>query len=66
MTLLPLFSSCKLILSKAIESNQVNMGILQDVFNALKEFELTKIDGQPTDKDINKLTMQLTAALVTV
>ncbi len=42
------------------------MGILQDVFNALKEFELTKIDGQPTDKDINKLTMPLTAALVTI
>ena len=42
------------------------MGILQDVFNALKEFEPTKIDGQPTDKDINKLTTHLSAALVTI
>ena len=42
------------------------MGILQDVFNALQTFELTKIGGQPTDKDINKLTTQLTSALVTI
>jgi hypothetical protein len=42
------------------------MGILQDVFNALQAFEITKIDGQPTDDNINKLTMQLTAALVTI
>ncbi len=38
----------------------------QDVFNALQTFKLTKIDWQPTDKDINKLTTQLTAALVTI
>jgi hypothetical protein len=42
------------------------MGILQNVFNALQAFEITKIDGQPTDDDINKLTTQLTAALVTI
>jgi len=42
------------------------MGILQDVFNALQAFEITKIDGQPTDDDINRLTTQLTAALVLV
>ena len=42
------------------------MGILQDIFNALQAFEITKIDGQPTDDDINKLTTQLTAALVTI
>jgi len=42
------------------------MGIVQDVYNALKVFEITKIDGQPTDDDINKLTTQLTAALVTI
>ena len=42
------------------------MGILQDVFNALQAFEITKIDGQPTDDDINKLTTQLTAVLVTI
>jgi len=40
------------------------MGIVQDVHNALKAFEITKIDGQPTDDDINKLTTLLTAALV--
>jgi hypothetical protein len=42
------------------------MGILQDVFNALKAFKIAKIDGQPMDNDINKLTMQLTAALGTI
>jgi hypothetical protein len=42
------------------------MGIFQDVFDALKAFEITKIDGQPTDDNINKLTTQLTAALVTI
>ncbi len=42
------------------------MGILQDVFNALKAFEIAKINEQPTDDDINKLTMQSTAALVTI
>ncbi len=42
------------------------MGILQDVFDALKAFKITKIDGQPTGDDINNLTTQLTAALVTI
>ncbi len=42
------------------------MGILQNVFNALQAFEISKIGGQPTDDNINKLTMQLTAALVTI
>jgi hypothetical protein len=42
------------------------MGILQDVFDALKAFEIAKIDGQPTDDNINKLTTQLTTALVTI
>jgi hypothetical protein len=42
------------------------MGILQDVFDALKAFEIAKIDGQPMDNIINKLTTQLTAALVTI
>jgi hypothetical protein len=42
------------------------MGILQDVFDALKAFKIAKIDGQPMDDDINKLTTQLTAALVTI
>ena len=42
------------------------MGILQDVFDALKAFKIAKINRQPTDNDINKLTTQLTAALVTI
>jgi hypothetical protein len=42
------------------------MGILQDIFNALQAFEITKIDRQSTDNDINKLMTQLTAALVTI
>jgi hypothetical protein len=42
------------------------MGILQDVFDALKAFKIAKIYGQPMDDDINKLTTQLTAALVTI
>jgi hypothetical protein len=42
------------------------MGIFQDVFNTLQAFEITKIEGQPTDDDINKLTTQLTAGLVPI
>ncbi len=42
------------------------MGILQDVFNALEAFEIAKINGQPADDAINKLTTQLTSALVTI
>ncbi len=42
------------------------MGILQDVLNALKAFENAKINGQPMDDNINKLTTQSTAALVTI
>jgi hypothetical protein len=42
------------------------MGILQDVFDALIAFDIAKINEQPTEKDINKLMMQLTAALVTI
>ena len=42
------------------------MEILQDVFNALQAFEIAKVNRQPTDKEINKLTTQLTAALVTI
>ncbi len=41
-------------------------GNLTDVFDALKAFEIAKIDRQPTDNNINKLTTQLTAALVTI
>ncbi len=36
------------------------------MFDALKAFKFAKIDKQLTDDNINKLTMQLTAALVTI
>ncbi|KAL7488542.1 hypothetical protein ACHAW6_014128 [Cyclotella cf. meneghiniana] len=36
------------------------------MFDALKRFEITKIDGQLVDEDINKLTTQITTALVTI
>ncbi len=36
------------------------------MFDALKAFQIAKIDGQPMDDDINKLTTQLTTALVTI
>jgi hypothetical protein len=42
------------------------MGILQDVFDPFKAFKIAKIDGQSTDNNINKLTTQLTTALVTI
>jgi hypothetical protein len=42
------------------------MGILQDVFNALKALDFAKINGQPMDDDINKLMTQLTTAQVTI
>ena len=32
------------------------MGIKQDTEDSLKDFEFTKIDGQPTDEDLNRLT----------
>ncbi len=47
-------------------NESINHGSLTDVFDALKAFEITKIDGQPTDNNINKLTTQLTAAVVTI
>jgi hypothetical protein len=34
------------------------MGIKQDTEDSLKDFEFTKIDGQPTDKDLNQLTKE--------
>jgi len=30
------------------------MGIKQDIKDSLKKFKITKIGGQPTDKDMNK------------
>ena len=32
------------------------MGIRQDTIDSLKDYDFTKIDGQPTDEDLNLLT----------
>ncbi|KAL7477531.1 hypothetical protein ACHAW6_003339 [Cyclotella cf. meneghiniana] len=34
------------------------MGIKQDTKDSLKDFEFTKIDGQPTNEDLNQLTKE--------
>jgi hypothetical protein len=36
------------------------MGIRHDVKQGLKKYKITKIDGQPTDEDLNLLTKELT------
>jgi len=38
------------------------MGIRQDVEQSLEKYEITKIDGQPTDEDFNLLIKELTNA----
>jgi hypothetical protein len=38
------------------------MGIKQDTEDSLKDFEFTKIDGQPSDEDISTLIKELTNA----
>ena len=38
------------------------MGIRHDVEQGLKKYEITKIDGQPMDEDLNLLTKEATNA----
>ena len=38
------------------------MGIRHDVEEGLEKYEITKIDGQPTDEDLNLLAKELTNA----
>ena len=38
------------------------MGIRHDVEQGLEKYEIMKIDGQPTDEDLNLLTKELTNA----
>ena len=38
------------------------MGICHAVEEGLKKYEITKIDGQPTDEDLNLLAKELTNA----
>ena len=42
------------------------MGIKQDIKDSLKKFNITKIGGEPTNKDMNQLTQELGAMLATV
>ena len=42
------------------------MGIRHDVEEGLDKYEITKIDGQPTDDDLNKLTKELTKTLSSI
>ena len=38
------------------------MGICHDVKEGLEKYEITKIDGQPLDEDLNLLAKELTNA----
>ena len=38
------------------------MGIRHDVEEGLKKYEITRIEGQPTDEQLNLLTKELTNA----
>ena len=38
------------------------MGVCHDVEEGVKKYEVTKIDGQPRDEDLNLLTKELTNA----
>ncbi len=42
------------------------MGIKQDIEESLKKFEITKINNQPTNKDMTQLTCEHRAMLATV
>ena len=42
------------------------MGIKQDMEDSLKDFKFTKIDGQPTDEDLNQLTKECIKAVSSI
>jgi|JI9StandDraft_2_1071091.scaffolds.fasta_scaffold2041384_1 hypothetical protein len=42
------------------------MGIKQDIEDSVNKFEITKIDGQLTDEDMNQLTYELGAMCATI
>ena len=42
------------------------MGIKQDVTDSLRDYEFTKIDGQPTDEDVNLLIKELSTAAASI
>jgi hypothetical protein len=42
------------------------MGVKQDVEDSLKDYFITKIDGQPTKKDLSKLKLELSEGLASI
>jgi hypothetical protein len=42
------------------------MGIRQDIEESLKDFHITKIDGQPTKEDLLKLRQELCEAVASI
>ncbi len=42
------------------------MGIRQDIVESFKEFKFTKIDGQPTNENVNQLVRELTEAAASI
>lgn len=65
-SLLPLSSNRNYSVTKHFISvpfqHFASMGIKQDTEDSLKDFEFTKIDGQPSDEDISTLIKELTNA----
>ena len=44
----------------------IHHGIKQDIKDSLKKFDITKINGQLTNKDMNELTQELGAMLAAI
>jgi hypothetical protein len=42
------------------------VGVKQDVEDSLKDYFITKIDGQPTEKDFSKLKLELSKGLASI
>ena len=42
------------------------MGVKQDIKESLEKFDITKLDGQPTNEDMNQLTRELKAMLASI
>ena len=59
---------CLAITSNSFQDNWSNQttGFKQDAEEAIKSFHVTRIDGQPTNKDLNQLTAELSEMAATV
>jgi allophanate hydrolase subunit 2 len=42
------------------------MGLRADIIQGLEKYEITKIEGQPTEEDLTQLTLELSSALGSV